>query len=81
MHSTSSNPTLYYIHDPMCSWCWGFRPVWQQVQAKLPSQIKVQYVLGGLAPDSDNTMPQDMQINIATTWQTIQREIPGTQFN
>ena len=19
--------TLYYIHDPMCSWCWAFRPV------------------------------------------------------
>ncbi|MFW2372552.1 MAG: DsbA family protein [Gammaproteobacteria bacterium] len=81
MNSNSSKATLYYIHDPMCSWCWGFRPVWQQVLEKLPKQIKVQYVLGGLAPDSDAAMPQDMQLSIAATWQMIQKEIPGTQFN
>lgn len=81
MKSNSSSTTLYYIHDPMCSWCWGFRPVWQQVLNKLPTQINVQYVLGGLAPDSDAAMPQDMQLNIAATWQVIQKEIPGTQFN
>ncbi|MFT6977114.1 MAG: putative protein-disulfide isomerase, partial [Shewanella psychromarinicola] len=22
------NTTLYYVHDPMCSWCWGYRPTW-----------------------------------------------------
>jgi len=81
MNSNATSATLYYIHDPMCSWCWGFRPVWQQVLVKLPKQIKVQYVLGGLAPDSDAAMPQDMQLSIAATWQMIQKEIPGTQFN
>jgi len=81
MNSKPSSATLYYIHDPMCSWCWGFRPVWQQVLAKLPKQINVQYVLGGLAPDSDAAMPQDMQLNIAATWQVIQKEIPDTEFN
>jgi len=81
MNSNSASSILYYIHDPMCSWCWGFRPVWQQVLVKLPKQIKVQYVLGGLAPDSDAAMPQDMQLSIAATWQMIQKEIPGTQFN
>ena len=81
MNSESSSTTLYYIHDPMCSWCWGFRPVWQQVLDALPDNIHVQYVLGGLAPDSDTPMPQDMQLSIAATWQSIQREIPGTDFN
>ncbi|MCH7478788.1 MAG: DsbA family protein, partial [SAR324 cluster bacterium] len=23
--------TLYYFGDPMCSWCWGFKPVLEQV--------------------------------------------------
>lgn len=81
MSPTSNNAILYYIHDPMCSWCWGFRPVWQQVLNALPETIQLQYVLGGLAPDSDTAMPQDMQLSIAATWQSIQREIPGTQFN
>lgn len=73
--------TLYYVHDPMCSWCWGFRPVWQEVQSALKDKIRVQYVLGGLAADSDLHMPVEMQANIKDTWAHIQKEIPGTVFN
>ena len=72
---------LYYIHDPMCSWCWGFRETWQSVQRQLPKHIQVHYLLGGLAQDSDQPMPADMQINIRDTWRTIQKEIIGTEFN
>jgi len=73
--------TLYYVHDPMCSWCWGFRPVWQQVQQSLAGRVNILYVLGGLAPDNDLPMPAALQANIRDTWGCIQREIPGTQFN
>ena len=73
--------TLYYVHDPMCSWCWGFRPVWMEVISKLNSDIKTQYVLGGLAADNNQPMPEAMQKTIYNTWQTIQSEIPGTEFN
>jgi len=72
---------LYYIHDPMCSWCWGFRPVWEQVQQALPTDVEVRYLLGGLAPDTDRPMPEDMQLSIRDTWRAIQREIPETEFN
>jgi len=65
----------------MCSWCWGFRPVWNQVQTALKGKVHIQYVLGGLAPDTQQPMPEDMQNTIKQTWQTIQQEIPGTQFN
>jgi len=72
---------LYYIHDPMCSWCWGFRPVWQQVQQAVAGKIDVHYVLGGLAADTDEPMPEEMRLNIRDNWRRIQREIPGTEFN
>ena len=73
--------TLIYIHDPMCSWCWGFRPVWQQVQRALAGKIDVRNVLGGLAVDTDEPMPEEMRLNILDNWRRIQREIPGTEFN
>ena len=73
--------TLYYIHDPMCSWCWGFRPVLEQVKQSLPDSIEIRYVLGGLAADTDLPMPQKMQNTIRETWKRIQHEIPGTEFN
>jgi len=72
---------LYYVHDPMCSWCWGFRQVWQQIQKSLPSALEVRYLLGGLAPDSDELMHASLQQSIRETWRRIEQQIPGTQFN
>jgi len=73
--------TLYYVHDPMCSWCWGFRPVWQQLQSALAGKVTFRYILGGLAPDTNLPMPAAMQTNIKDTWIHIQQTIPGTVFN
>ncbi len=73
-------PRLYYIHDPMCSWCWGYRPVWEKLQQELPDSLSVEYVVGGLAPDSDQTMSQQMQREIQAHWHTIQSKL-GTEFN
>ena len=79
---TQSNQTiLYYVHDPMCSWCWGFVPTWERIQHKLPNHIEVRYVMGGLAPDSTAPMPKEMQKSLQGTWKDIQKRIPGTEFN
>lgn len=72
--------TLYYIHDPMCSWCWGFRPVWDEIQASLPATVAVEYVAGGLAADSELVMPIEQQQQIQGYWQEIQQTL-GTEFN
>ncbi len=72
---------LIYAHDPMCSWCWAFRPTWEQVTKNLPDDIVVKLLLGGLAPDSQDPMPTDMQKFLQDTWRTIQQQVPGTQFN
>lgn len=72
--------TLYYLHDPMCSWCWGYRPVWDELQQSLPSSIVVEYVVGGLAPDSNKAMPLAQQQMIKNHWQSIESKL-GTRFN
>ncbi|MBL4606347.1 MAG: DsbA family protein [Pseudomonadales bacterium] len=77
--SNNRQATLYYFHDPMCSWCWGFRPTWLKLQEHLPQNIKVEYVLGGLAADNDQPMPQDMREMLQGTWRQIHREL-GADF-
>lgn len=83
--TTRKNHILYYIHDPMCSWCWGFHPVLQQLEHKLAQQyselVSIQYVLGGLATDSQSPMPNEMQHFLQQTWRSIESKIPGTVFN
>lgn len=71
---------LYYVYDPMCSWCWGYKPVWQQICQILEGKIEIQYVVGGLAPDSDLPMPEAMQRQIVSYWRKIE-DFLGTQFN
>ena len=74
-------PCLVYVHDPMCSWCWGFRPAYEALMARLPEDFNVMRIVGGLAPDSIVPMPEQMQQSLQQTWRTIQDHIPGTEFN
>ena len=81
LQASHEDTLLYYIHDPICSWCWGFKPVLRQLTQQLPANIQLEYVLGGLAPDTGQPMPAEMQQQIAATWKHIQQVIPGTEFN
>jgi putative protein-disulfide isomerase len=65
----------------MCSWCWAFRPLWNEIVAGLPDTVQCQRILGGLAPDTDQVMPIDMQAKLQGVWQKIQQTVPGTPFN
>ena len=72
---------LLYAHDPMCSWCWAFRPVHDGLVKQLPEQVKIKRLLGGLAPDSDVPMPDKTRQYVQRQWQRIQQTVPGTRFN
>ncbi len=78
---TPASPILYHVHDPMCSWCWAFRPAWRQIRSGLPSTLRVRYLLGGLAPDSDAPMEASLRTWLQATWRRIQERVPGTEFN
>lgn len=73
--------TIYYAHDPMCSWCWGFEAVRKKFFDALPSDVNVVRLVGGLAPDSQDLMPIAMQEALQSYWRKIQQTIPGTVFN
>ncbi len=74
------NATLYYIADPMCSWCWGFHPVLQKVRGALPEDIQLVYVMGGLAKDSDEPMPDDIRAYVQNAWREVGVRT-GARFN
>ncbi len=65
----------------MCSWCWAFRPIWAAIRSQLSNRVNVVGVLGGLAPDTTQPMPEEMQTKLQNIWGTIQRQVPGTEFN
>jgi len=78
---TLDDVQLYYLHDPMCSWCWGFAPTWNKVKEVLEDKVKVTYLLGGLALDNDEDMTLQTQNYVQSNWRRIEEKIPGTKFN
>ena len=73
--------TLNYVYDPMCSWCYAFAPTWKRISNELPVSVSVEYVVGGLASDSDHPMSQEMCAHIEGIWRHILEVVPNTEFN
>ena len=72
---------LYYVHDPMCSWCWGISETLSELIKHLPAEIEFKRLLGGLAPDSDEPMPDYLVDTVKKSWLRIEETIPGKKFN
>ena len=73
--------TLFYVHDPMCSWCYAFDFSLTALQKKLPDFIRIKKIIGGLAPDTTQPMPIELQQNIQQTWRRIEQTVPNMLFN
>jgi putative protein-disulfide isomerase len=76
-----ANSSLIYVHDPMCSWCFGFSKTFQTLLNELPAGINVKRLLGGLAPDSNEPMSEPTRNMVRQNWQHIEQAIPGVLFN
>jgi putative protein-disulfide isomerase len=76
----SVKPVLYYLYDPMCSWCWGFKPVWDKVKTQLQDEVDIVYVVGGLAPEAQEPMDAEMRTYLQQAWRKI-TNLTGVEFN
>ncbi|NQY22203.1 MAG: DsbA family protein [Campylobacteraceae bacterium] len=72
--------TLYYIYDPMCSWCYAFSKTFKILKEKLSNDINIVYIAGGLAANTDEPMQKEMALNIENIWKTIEKQT-NTSFN
>lgn len=72
---------LIYIMDPMCSWCWGFNPVMQQIlkQAKA-ANVAVTLRVGGLRTGQQALLDESKRAYILQHWRAV-AEATGQPFN
>lgn len=68
---SQNNPTLIYIGDPMCSWCYGFSPEFSEAGAQLADQVSVKMIMGGLRPYNTETMT-DLGDFLKHHWEDVQ---------
>ena len=79
MTTTEQPFEFIYVGDPMCSWCWGFAPVLDQLQANFTIPIRV--VAGGLRPGpAAEPLNDQMRARLAHHWEQV-AERSGQPFD
>lgn len=68
-----SEKTLWYVADPMCSWCWGFMPVIERIRNEYGNRLKVELLLGGLRPGTKDSISAAQRQEILHHWHTVHR--------
>lgn len=63
-------PSLIYIADPMCSWCYGFGPELAALLDGLPG-MPIEVVVGGLRPYTKDAMSTELKNTLRAHWDTV----------
>lgn len=71
---------ITYFGDPMCSWCYGFSDVIQEIRARYQDRAKVTLVMGGLRPDGTHIVDDRYRNFLKGHWQEIS-ERTGQPFD
>jgi putative protein-disulfide isomerase len=72
--------SLIYVVDPMCSWCWGFSPVFEEIVQRYHDQVTIQVLLGGLRPGNTERFDAQRRAYILSHWHAV-HERTGQPFN
>src|SRR5680860_227043 len=72
--------SLIYVVDPMCSWCWGFSLVFQDILQRYQDQVQIQLMLGGLRPGNTERFDEQRRAYILSHWHAV-HERTGQPFN
>lgn len=73
-------PRLIYFADPMCSWCYGFSPVIQQIRETFGRALPIQVVMGGLRPGTDTPTTDAAKAELKSHWSHV-HEATGLPFD
>ena len=73
-------PHLIYFADPMCSWCYAFSPVIDDIRRAFGRHLPIQLVMGGLRPGTDTQMATKAKSDLVGHWHHI-TEATGLPFD
>ena len=68
------------VLDPMCSWCWGFEPVLQELRENLPQDTRLSLCMGGLRSSGDEAWTAEFKAYLAEHWEHVFSQT-GQLFN
>ena len=64
-------PELIFVIDPMCSWCWGFHPVMEELHHKHSNHYKFSLVVGGLRTTGKMAWNEQNKAYLRQNWDAV----------
>lgn len=75
-----TEPHLIYFADPMCSWCYGFSPVIEEIRKTFGRALPVRVIMGGLRPGTEQPMTEEAKAEVLKHWTHV-TEATGLPFD
>lgn len=73
-------PHLIYFADPMCSWCYGFSPVIEDIRRAFGRALPIRVIMGGLRPGTEDPMTDAAKAEVVGHWRHV-HEATGLPFD
>jgi len=73
-------PHLIYFADPMCSWCYGFAPVIEEIRRAFGRALPMRVIMGGLRPGTKQAMTPEAKREVLGHWAHV-HEATGLPFD
>ena len=64
-------PHLIFVIDPMCSWCWGFHPIIEELRTKHNDKFQFSLVVGGLRTKGQMPWTEENKSYLAQNWNAV----------
>jgi len=65
---------LIFVIDPMCSWCWGFHPVMEELHQKHADRYKFSLVVGGLRTSGQMAWNVQNKDYLSQNWNAVAKK-------
>jgi len=62
---------LIFVIDPLCSWCWGFHPVIEELREKHSNKFQFSLVVGGLRTKGQMPWTKESKQYLAQNWNAV----------
>lgn len=72
--------SLYFITDPICSWCWGMLPEWFLIMEEFDARLDFQLRCAGLQVGSREPLGQEHRDELIKLWHRV-FETTGQKFS
>ena len=71
-------PHLIFVIDPMCSWCWGFHPIIEELRETQKKNYNFSLVVGGLRTKGEMPWTEESKNYLAQNWNAVAQKTKQT---